>query len=210
MVRKDYIDSMKRFREDFFKENRDLFKQLEDGQSPDTMIITCSDSRIVPHIKTGAIPGDIFLFRNMGNFVPPFRKGEDDPTGVGAFLEYGSVVLGVTHLIVMGHTNCGAVKGIFKKSEAVEKSAFIKGWLRNGEALKRIVIDTFGQEDEEKNAERGFEENVRMQVANAKTYPFIRDAFQNERLTIHGWLYDVKSAGMYFLDGESGEFRPLT
>jgi carbonic anhydrase len=189
MVRKHYIDSIKRFREDFFKENRNLFKQLEDGQSPDTMIITCSDSRIVPHIKMGAFPGDIFLFRNMGNFVPPFRKGEDDPTGVGAFLEYGSQV---------------------KKSEAVEKSAFIKGWLRNGEALKRIVIDTFGQEDEEKSAERGFEENVRIQVANAKTYPFIRDAFQDKRLTIHGWLYDVKSAGMCFLDGESGEFRPLT
>lgn len=208
MVKRRHMESLKRFREEFLMENRKLFNQLEDGQNPDVMIITCSDSRIVPHLKTGALPGDIFLFRNMGNFVPPYRKGEEDPSGVGAFLEYGSSVLGVSHLIVMGHTNCGAIKGVFTKSAAVESSSFIKGWLRNGEQVKRIVIEGFGEGDEG-NIERGFRENVKLQVENSKTYPFVQDALKNNRLTIHGWLYDVKTAGMYSLIEGSGEFQPL-
>lgn len=210
MVKERYIEGLKSFGEDFFRKNRDLFKQLEEGQNPDTMMITCSDSRIVPHMKTGTYPGDMFLFRNMGNFVPPYREGEDDPTGVAAFLEYGTQMLSAKHIIVMGHTNCGAIKGIFKKSEEVEKSSFVKNWLRNGETIKRIVIENFGEDDGDGTVEKGFRENVRVQVENVRSYPFIRDAIQRRQITIHGWLYVVKSGGMHYLHEESGEFQPLT
>lgn len=210
MASKKYIESLKSFREDFFRENRNLFKQLEEGQSPDTMMITCSDSRIVPHLKTGAYPGDMFLFRNMGNFVPPYQEGKDDTTGVAAFLEYGTQMLGAKHIIVMGHTNCGAIKGIFKKSEAVEKSSFIKSWLRNGESVKRIVIENIGEDGGDRTVEMGFRENVKLQVENIRSFPFIRDAIQKKQITIHGWLYDVKSGGVHYLDDKNGEFQPLT
>jgi carbonic anhydrase len=210
MVRKKYIENLKSFREDFFRENRKLFRQLEEGQSPDTMMITCSDSRIVPHMKTGAYPGDMFLFRNMGNFVSPYQEGKDDTTGVAAFLEYGTQMLGAKYIIVMGHTNCGAIKGIFKKSEEVEKSSFIKSWLRNGELVKRIVIENFGEDDGDGTVEMGFRENVKLQVENIRSFPFIRDAIQKKQITIHGWLYDVKSGGVYYLDDKNGEFQPLT
>lgn len=210
MVRKRYLDNLKRYGEDFFKENRDLFSKLEEGQSPDAMMITCSDSRIVPHLKTGAYPGDLFLFRNMGNFVPPYRAGSEDPTGVAAFLEYGTQVLQARHIIVMGHTNCGAIKGILQESEAVDRSLFIKGWLRNGEALKRIVRENINGDEVKETVEAGFRENVRLQLENILSYPFVRDAASQGQITIHGWLYDVKSAGIRYLDGDTGEFQPLT
>ncbi len=148
MAEDKYREGAIRFREDYFRENRDLFKQLENGQSPDTILISCSDSRVVPHLKTGAFPGEIFVLRNIGNFIPPYREDGVDESGVGAFLEYGIDVLGARHIIVMGHTHCGAVTGILKESKKVENSLFIKNWLRTGSDLEGIVRKKYGTLDE--------------------------------------------------------------
>jgi len=205
MVKSRFLEKIKEFRETFFNENRELFEKLAEGQSPDTMMITCSDSRVVPHIKMGAFPGEIFMFRNMGNFIPPHIEGREDQTGVAAFLEYGTSVLGAKHIVVMGHTNCGAVKGLITG----EADGAVGNWLRNGEALRRIILDKWGDEEEDPLM-RGCEENVRFQVENIKTYPFLRELMEKGELTIHGWLYDVKNGEVYALREEGDDFVLLT
>lgn len=205
-----YIDNIDLFTERFTSLEKELFQELTAGQRPETMLITCSDSRIAPQVKTGAKPGDIFVFRNMGNFIPPYREGGEDPTGVAAFLEYGVNVLGARHIIVLGHTNCGAIEGIFASSPKVKESQFIKGWLRNGDAVRRIVIEKSDMDDEKHHAEMGFRENVRLQVEHVHSYPFIRHHAGTGNLFVHGWLYDVRTAAMYYLSKEGGDFLPLT
>lgn len=210
MVMEKFIDNVALFTTRFISEHEYLFQKLKSGQNPETMMITCSDSRIAPHVKTGGKPGDMFIFRNMGNFIPPYQVEGDDATGVAAFLEYGVNILGARHIIVLGHTNCGAIEGIFTSSQKVAESRFIKGWLQNGDRVKRTVREKSGMDDETHNAELGFRENVRLQVEHVKSYPFIRHLAALEKLFVHGWLYDVRTAEMFYLSKEDGDFHPLT
>src|SRR5262245_41103473 len=124
-----------KFQTEVFPAQRPLFEGLASGQSPEALFITCADSRIVPQLITQSSPGDLFICRNAGNMVPPYGELHG---GVSATIEYALCVLNVKHIIVCGHTDCGAMKGILHP-EAVADMPTVRSWLAHGEVARRIV-----------------------------------------------------------------------
>src|SRR5439155_6597105 len=115
------------FQANYFASNRDLFEQLaENGQRPETLFITCSDSRVVPNLITNAAPGELFIVRNVGNIVP----SADLPGGTAAAIQYAVEVLNVENVIICGHTQCGALKAILDP-ESVGHLEYVKRWLKS-------------------------------------------------------------------------------
>ena len=106
------IQGFEQFRKEVFPSQRALFRKLAEGQSPSTMFITCADSRVVPSLILQSEPGDIFISRAVGNIVPPFGE---TPGGITSTLEYAVEVLKVRHVIICGHSDCGALKAVLEK-----------------------------------------------------------------------------------------------
>ncbi len=131
------VDGFKRFRQDVFPEQEALFKKLASAQSPKAMFITCADSRIVPELITQSSPGDLFVTRNVGNVVPPYGQMNG---GVSTAIEYAVVALGVKHIIICGHSDCGAMKAVLNP-DPLEKMPTVKVWLRHAEVARTVVED---------------------------------------------------------------------
>ena len=133
------IEGVRSFQEHKFKENQDLFLVLAHGQSPRYLVITCSDSRVVPHLITGLGPGEIFVIRNAGNIVPPPTAG---PSGEAASIEFAVDELKVKHIIVCGHSHCGAMTSLLNR-ECLERLPAVAGFLHfaepRGESSRRGI-----------------------------------------------------------------------
>lgn len=170
---------------------------LAAGQRPEVLFVTCSDSRIMPHLVTGAGPGDIFVVRNAGNLLPEPGGGSSEE----ATIEYGVRVLEIPHLVVCGHTHCGAMKGLL---DGVALPA-VSEWLKAAEdtrqrALSREVADCLSA---------AVEENVLVQLERARRFPCVAEAIERGRLTLHGWVYDIETTAFRAWDDEARAFLPL-
>src|SRR5262245_46765637 len=131
------LEGLTRFQQEVYPQKRDQFERLAHNQQPEYLFITCSDSRIVPNLITQTDPGDLFIIRNAGNIIPPYGEMQG---GVSASIEYAVVALGVKHVIVCGHTDCGAMKGVLHP-EKVAAMPMVAAWLRHGDTARRIIED---------------------------------------------------------------------
>jgi carbonic anhydrase len=122
------VDGFLRFHHDVFPQQEELFKKLATAQAPKAMFITCADSRIVPELITQSSPGDLFVTRNVGNVVPPYGQMNG---GVSTAIEYAVLALGVQHIIICGHSDCGAMRAVLNP-DSLEKMPTVKAWLRHG------------------------------------------------------------------------------
>jgi carbonic anhydrase len=137
------ISGVHRFRKQYWSENKDLFRRLaEHGQFPEALFITCCDSRVIPTVITHSHPGDLFILRNIGNFVPPYSESPLDGTGAAASIEYAVEHLKVRDIIVCGHSDCGAMKALYKDRSTFAGTPHIGEWLRNGERTLEVVAPT--------------------------------------------------------------------
>lgn len=182
------------FKKNKFPQNKDLFAHLmDDGQSPDVLFITCSDSRIDPNLVTGSMPGDLFIFRNVGNVVPPHSK---ETGGTTSAIEYAVAVLGVRHIIVCGHTDCGAITGALNVRD-LKGLPHVKEWLGHCRAAMEVVRERNGLESGaplgREYLNEAIEENVLQQVQNLRTHPAVAAKLATKKIKIHGWVYDIKS-----------------
>ena len=168
----------KKFLETDYAARRDLFQELATGQSPRALMITCSDSRISPSLLTQTEPGELFVVRNAGNLVANYQEGSET-SGEWATIEYGVSVLKVQELIVCGHSDCGAIKAV-KGGQPTGLPA-VDAWLRHAA--------TPGDEDLDSLIAR----NVQAQVENLLSHPQVREAVDEGRLTVHGWVYHIGS-----------------
>jgi len=160
-----------------------------DGQQPEQLFITCADSRLVPNLITTSGPGDLFSVRNVGNIVPP--SGGSD-TSVGAAVEFAVEVLGVRAITVCGHSGCGGVRAM-ADGTADPRSA-LGGWLAHAGT-------SFPPGCDEKAC---CVANVAQQLANLRTYPVVRSALDDGRLTLNGMYFDLAEARMYEIDPDRG------
>src|SRR5580692_12578047 len=136
-----------RFRSEYFRSRRALFEKLaNDGQRPETLFMTCSDSRVVPTLITSAAPGELFIVRNVGNIVPSVERGFVG--GVSAAIEYAVEVLKVGHVIVCGHTGCGAIDAILHP-ERVSHLPFVSRWLAASSRIPELIEERYGHLDGE-------------------------------------------------------------
>lgn len=188
-----------------FKAHRELFAQLSEGQQPETLLITCSDSRISPNMLMQTKPGDLFVMRNAGNIIPPYGASNG---GEGGTLEYAIAALRVSHVIVMGHSNCGAMKGLLRP-EDLTSLPLVAAWLRQAEATRRIVAENYGDCEGEDLLNAAIKENVLMQLENLRTYPVVAARLTRGDLELHGWVYNIESGQILAFDPQKSRFTPM-
>lgn len=204
------ITGIHRFRTRYWRDNKDLFQRLaRHGQSPDELFITCSDSRVDPTVFTQRQPGDLFIYRNIGNFVPPYIDGRLDRTGAGAAIEYAVDHLRVHDIIVCGHSDCGAMKALYKDRKTFAESPHITEWLSHGDETLKVVADNYPGKSMEERLAVTYEENVLVQMENLRTYPVVRKAAREGRLFVHAWFFEIGTGMVYGYSPERGQFEPI-
>ncbi|MCK8464578.1 carbonic anhydrase [Aliiroseovarius sp. S1339] len=193
-----------------YAENKAWYRRLaEDGQHPRAMVISCCDSRIHVTAIFGADQGEFFLHRNIANLVPPYAP-DGDYHGTSAAVEYAVKALKVAHLIVLGHSTCGGVKGFHdmchgRAPELAEKTSFIGRWMD----ILRPGYERLGGNDAEIDDAMLEKEAVKVSMDNLMTFPFVRDAVEAEKLSLHGLWNDIGEGGLEFYDAKTDSFLPV-
>jgi len=193
-----------------FKKNEERFKQLiEKGQDPKALFIGCSDSRVMPAMITGSKPGDLFIVRNIGNFVAPFNPDADFHATASA-IEYATSVLEVSDIIVCGHSHCGAIEALYKEITPTPENIHTIKWLELGLEAKKVAMLAYKNESKEKILRYTEKISVVYQIDNLLTYPGIKRRVEEGTLFLHAWYYDMESGFIEYYDDDSYEFKPLT
>lgn len=193
-----------------FKNNEARFKKLVDeGQNPKALFIGCSDSRLMPSMITGSKPGDLFIIRNIGNFVPPFEP-DSDFHATAAAIEYATSVLKISDIIVCGHSDCGAIKGLYKEPVATPENIHTIKWLKLGEKAKNIAQKVLPDRQKSELYEYTEQISVVFQLENLLTYPAVKRGVEERKIFLHGWHYDLKSADILYYDEEEYIFKTLS
>lgn len=176
------------FHKKYFVDNTDIYKKLSQmGQSPKTLIISCSDSRVDPSLLLGAAPGEIFVIRNVANLVPVFDCDMSHCHGTSAAIEYAVKHLKVENIIILGHSQCGGIKTLVEKHN--HQHNFIDTWLEIANTTKvQKICQTHSLKDACSLCEK---ESILTSIENLKTFPFVYEALQNNKLKIHGWYFDL-------------------
>jgi len=195
-----------RFQNEVFPEKRELFEQLSTGQSPEALFITCSDSRIETAMITQTEPGELFICRNAGNIVPPHTHHTG---GMTASIEFAVAALNVPHIVVCGHTECGAMKGAMNP-EGLDQLPHVREWLGYSKAAVDIVNELGTDLDDDARMHLLLQQNVMLQLNHLRTHPTVAMRLAKKDLTLHGWVYDIKTGGVSAFDESTGEFSPVS
>ena len=204
------LEGYRRFRASQWLEERERFEtQADRGQAPKAMVIACSDSRVDPQMILGARPGELFVVRNVANLVPPYNP-DGEYHGTSAAVEYAVTSLGVAHIVVLGHSNCGGVKGCHDMCrghapQLEEKTSFVGRWmdiLKPGfERVAHLPDDAILQALEK--------EAVLVSLENLMTFPFLAEAVAGDRLTLHGLWNNTGEGALEQYDPQRGGFVPV-
>ena len=182
------LAGVRRFRRDVYPKNRERYqKAAREPQRPHTLFITCADSRIDPELLTQSGPGDIFVTRNIGNLVPAYGQMIG---GVSAVIEYAVQALEVSQIVICGHTDCGAMKGLLHR-EKLAGMPTVNSWLQNAEAALSVVQARDRSPDEHAQLSELIEENVLLQLNHLRTHPSVAGAVAKQKLALYGWVYDI-------------------
>lgn len=199
------VEGHQRFLHDVFPARQNQFHFLAEQQAPRWLLVTCSDSRIVPDMMLGTGPGDLFISRNAGNVVPVTATDID---GTTATIEYAVEVLKVKHAILCGHSDCGALKAALDRP-ALEKLPKASRWLQHVEAAfthRQPLNEADGEHAELCSLIRG---NVVAQLLNLKAQPAVAKAMSEGRLEVHGWYYDIMTGYIERYDEHARKFEKL-
>lgn len=200
------VQGIHHFQGNLFRPQRELFERLADGQYPETLFITCSDSRINPNLITQTDPGELFIIRNAGNIVPPFGAANG---GEAATIEFAVVGLGVQDIILCGHSHCGAMKGLLYP-ESLAKLPTMAAWLGHAEATRWVARQQYADRSEADLLNITIQENVLMQLENLRTHPAVAVAVASGKLKLHGWVYKFETGQVFAYSPQDGQFVPLT
>jgi carbonic anhydrase len=200
------IQGIHHFQANVFRSQQELFARLADGQRPEVLFITCSDSRINPNLITQTDPGDLFILRNAGNLVPPYGATNG---GEGATIEFAVVGLGVRDIIVCGHSHCGAMKGLHHP-ESLRGMPTVAAWLAHAEATRRITCQRYEGFPDEELLNVTIQENVLVQLENLRTHPSVAAGLAAGSLKLHGWVYKIETGEVFAFHPERGQFLPVT
>ena len=200
------VQGIHQFQTSYFGSQQELFERLAANQAPMALFITCSDSRISPGLLMQTKPGDLFILRNAGNMVPPYgasRGGEE------ATIEYAVRALAVKHIIVCGHSHCGAIRALLNPEEAAEMPA-VANWLSHAEATRRIIKENYSHLNQASMYKAAIEEHVLVQLENLRTHPSVAARLAKGDLTLHGWVYKFEAGEVYSYAPAKGQYESLT
>ncbi len=191
-------------RSTFFEKEGDLLGRLaREGQRPPVMFVGCSDSRVIPEALTGSRPGDLFVLRNIANIIPPFGTAHES---TGAALEYAANHLKVAHLVVCGHTDCGGIKALDDHLDSLSEPSLAR-WIKFAREAQTRVDQH--RADPSKRHRAIVEQNVLLQLQHAGTYPSIHKAVKENRLVLHGWLFDLQALQVLSYNFQTKQFEAV-
>jgi len=194
-----------KFQQEAYQEHRDLFEKLAEGQSPEALFITCADSRIDPNLITQTAPGELFILRNAGNIVPPHSQYTGAMT---ASIEFAVGALRVPHIVVCGHSECGAMKGAMNP-EGLDDFPHVKEWLGYARAATLVTRRRGASLNDKDKLDMLIRENVLLQIAHLRTHPYVAAQVAADETEIHGWVYDIRSGDVLAYDERRNEFVPV-
>ncbi|PDV86141.1 carbonic anhydrase [Rhizobium sp. H4] len=200
----DLLKGISSFRGAVFPNQSALYRKLaREGQQPQALMISCADSRVMPETITQAGPGDLFVCRNAGNIVPPFSTLNG---GVSSAIEYAILALGVSDIVVCGHSDCGAMKGLCHP-ELLQPMPNVAAWLRHSHAAYSIVCRAYPDDLSESDRVRAVAmENVVVQLDHLKTHPSVAAKLATSEITLHGWFFDIETGEIQVYDGATATF----
>ncbi len=200
------VDGVHAFQAQYFVRHREMFADLvARGQRPEALFITCSDSRVVPNLITSTEPGDLFLVRNVGNIVPHPSM----PGGTAAAIEYALEVLGVTDVIVCGHTHCGAIQALLDPP-SMERLPLVKRWLAQNERVRDIVRERYGHLEGAARVTAAVEENVLVSLENLRLFPFVADRLARGALRMSGWVFKIETGQVFEYVPRANQFLDIS
>jgi carbonic anhydrase len=199
---KNLLPGLRKFSESVFNSRKPLFENLANGQTPHTLLITCSDSRIDPNLITQTEPGELFVVRNAGNIIPPFGSSQG---GEEAAIEFAIDGLKVSNIVICGHSHCGAMAALMNRVN-IDALPSMKKWLGHAQATKRIVESSSGGKETE--LIKVIEENILAQSHNLKTHPAVSNALRQGRIRIFGWVYNFENGMVNLYDKKQNRFIP--
>jgi carbonic anhydrase len=203
-------DRYRRFRQRHFAPNADQYEELATfGQNPETMIISCSDSRVDPETIFSAMPGELFIVRNIAALVPPFETG-GKYHGVSSAIEFAVLNLRIKHLIILGHSGCGGIKAALDQSAAIQTEAqFISRWMSLLDDARLSVLAAHQNSPQAVRQTAMEKEGIKQAVANLRTFPFVREDENKGKLALHGAHFDIKTGTLSVLNPLRGDFYAL-
>ncbi|MGE3319723.1 MAG: carbonic anhydrase [Candidatus Berkiella sp.] len=205
---KKLVKGIVEFRRNIRPNYLETFAKLALGQSPDTLFIACSDSRVVPNLFASTDPGDLFVVRNVGNIVPPchchgtgLSRGDKSEA---AAIEFAVHELKISNIIVCGHSECGAMRALLDKPN--EQMPNLTEWLTDGKIIMDLLNHDDNQTPELAKHNRLSQLNVLQQLENLKTYPIVQQKLQEGKLKLHGWWFELRHAEVYAYEEEIKQF----
>ncbi len=198
----ELLQRLRRFHDDYFPGVQDRFQALVDeGQHPSTLFIGCSDSRLMPYLLTGTGPGELFIIRNVGAFVPP-HDGSAGYHGTAAAIEFAVLRLNVARIVVCGHSHCGGIRALYE--EPTPQATNLAAWLELGrEAALPVQLTP-------EALRRTEQRSVVLQLERLMHYPMVRDRVEAGTLALHGWHYVIEDGEVHVFDVRSGSFVPAS
>lgn len=200
------IEGLHHFKTEIHASDPEFFDRLAQGQNPEALFITCSDSRIDPNLLTQTKPGELFIARNAGNIIP-MRK--DSVGGEEATIEFAIGALGIKDIIVCGHSQCGAMAGLLDE-RLLKGMPALASWLDHARATKELISSKYADLDEKSKLEIAVQENVLVQLEHLKTFPCVAERLKRNEIFIHGWVYQIESGKVFIYDYKQQQFKPLT
>ena len=206
----ELLQGFQRFRVKNFEPNRELFNRLAmQGQTPRTMLIGCSDSRVDPAILTDSAPGDLFVVRNVANLVPPHETG-GRYHGTSAAVEFAVCNLQVSNIVILGHSRCGGIRALLEGyGENDEGEGFIAPWVKIAQSARDEVLQRWPDASSEFRQRACERAGIRASLNNLVTFPFIRQRVDQGELKLYGWYYDLENGELMQYDPEKDRFYDL-
>ena len=202
----ELIEGVHRFRREEFGEYRELFQRLSrEGQSPHTLFITCSDSRVLAELITQSEPGDLFVVKNVGNLVPP--PDAASPSSTSAAIEYAVEVLEVEDIVVCGHSQCGAMSALLE--DAPPELPHLARWLELAAPVRALVDERYGHLEMKERALAAARENVLFALESLRSHPPVARRLAAGTLRLHGWFFRIAGAELFAYDPASRRFERL-
>lgn len=209
-VLEELLSGYRRFRSTGWTPHRERWAKLKEGQEPQVMVISCSDSRVDPTQIFDVAPGEIFVVRNVAALVPPYETTPGHH-GVSAALEFAVQVLGVKEVVVMGHGMCGGCKAALSQSvkdKELGAGGFVANWIALLDEAREAVVHEHGSTG--RPAEIQMEQaGVRVSLANLMTFPWVREKVESGELTLRGTFFAISDGVLHLMDKETGAFAPV-
>jgi carbonic anhydrase len=198
------VSGFKVFKARYYEHRPELYENLRtQGQTPEVMVVACSDSRVDPAILLGSEPGELFVIRNVANLIPPYQP-DGKLHGTSAALEFGIRDLKVKHLLVLGHSGCGGIQALRRcgAGDPLSEREFIGPWVSLGmRACEIVPSDPDGSKTEQAAIEISLE--------NIATFPWVAEGIKAGTLSVHGWWFDLQKGALWGYDAAKKRFEKL-